>query len=1144
MTDNAGPEQQRETLPDEPVSGAVSASDETLPVAVRSSSWLRKTLWGLSGLLVLVVLLVGLVLVRLSIAPVSVSGFLNQIEALAEGALPEGQSLEIEDALVSFADQGGLALRLSGISLKDPDKTLLSAPRIDLVVGLLDLISSKLRPTEIYIPEMMAHVRRDENGRILIAGQDPGADEEVFGPPVRSQAIFYDPDEPEFVSLAYSMRRAIKPLTDPDLTKRPPRILIRNTEIALEDEIEGSSRSFHNVALSYNPTGAEDDLWRIDFAADGHNGRIAFAMAEYPLEEDQKGEEGRSIELRFADLSLADLAPRFADKSQNFQFAASLYGAARFDFDLKGELVDMRTALDVGAGQLEFDAEDSTYLDEASFRLDWDPGIRAMKLERGKVLFGETGGEFRGVAVWPETQDGDIRIALEGADIKLAARDNPNPAKFLKQLILNMKVGRESGVSTIERFAAIADEGNVQGSGSMAWVNGELTATMTFVASAMPYDLLGAIWPVPIANGARQWIIENIGAGQMTGGTIELSLTESMLERNEDNRLILPDEAVLVRFGAKDLRIKGFGDLPPAEKVDGSGVITGRTFVASIDEGYFLTKAGRRFPINSGLIEIPDHSEKPPIGVVVVDGEGDAAALGEIADSDPLNVLAQEKHKPGDLSGRAHARVKVRFPFLKDLKKEEVDYSAKIELKDFASAASIRGYKLNDATLSINTDGSRIAIVGNGLVDGLKTDLDLVTSTDDSVAFSSKFALKLDDDDRRKMGFDLSDWLRGPIFVKARQDGNEEGVTHFEVDLTKAVIALDEIGWRKKANVRGTAIFALADKGGLLSVRDAKLTGDGFDAVGSAEIDKQSGLQKLTVANLRLSRGDRLRLDVVQSQPDFYTVRLTGDLLDLRGKFLSGSIGAPTQKGAAPTGSYRINMAVKRIIGLSGHTLSDFTASILTMKGKDKSIKAKGLIDGRSQLSVDTKQDKHPTVQISSGDAGALLRFTGALDRVLGGRLAMSVALQDGWDKVSGSVLMKDFNLSGRVQQQREQSGSGQQVSNDFAKLTLQFSGQDGIYRIRDGVLKSASLGATMGGSLNLKEKTLSLGGTYIPAYGLNNIFSRVPVLGRIIGGRKNEGLIGITFKVKGSLSNPEVFINPASVLAPGVFRQIFEFNR
>ena len=1144
MTDNATPGQEQEPLSDNPLPQAETGEDLSKSVSSRAPRLRRKIFWGLAVLVLVLMILIGLILVRLSISPVSVSSFLGQIETLAEEALPPGQQLEIEDALVSFADQGGLALRLSGVRLTDHDQTKLAAKRIDLVVGLFDLISSRIRPTEIYIPEMMVHVRRDKDGRILIAGQDPGADEDVLGPPVRSQAVFYDPDEPEFVSLAYSMRRAIKPLTDPDLSKRPPRILIRNTEIAVEDEIEDNSRSLHNVALSYNPTGEKDDLWRIDFAADGHNGRIGFAMAEYPLEDTQQGDSGRSIELRFADLSLADLAPRFANKSQNFQFASSLYGAARFDFDLKGELVDMRAALDVGAGKLEFDFEDNAYLDEASLRLDWDPAIRAMKLERGKVLFGETGGEFRGVAVWPEKRDGDIRVAIEGTDIKLAARDNPNPAKTLKQLVLNMKIGRESGISTIERFAAIADEGSVQGAGSMAWVNGELTAKMTFIASEMPYDLLGAMWPVPIANGARKWIIENIQAGRMTGGTIELSLSESMLERNDENRLILPDNSVLVHFGAEDLRIKGFGDLPPADKVDGSGVITGRTFTASIKDGYFLTKAGRRFAIKSGMIEIPDHSEKPPIGVVVVDGEGDAAALGEIADSDPLNVLSQEKNKPGDLSGSAHARVKVRFPFLKDLKKEEVDYSAKIELKDFSSAASIRGYKLSDADLSINTDGARIDIAGKGKVDGLETDLDLVTSTDDSVAFSSKFALKLNDDDRRNLGIDLSDWLRGPVFVKAQQDGAQEGVTRFDVDLTKAVIALDEIGWSKKANVRGRARFALIDKGGTLLVQDAELSGDGFEAVATAEIDKQSGLKKLTVANLKLSRGDRLRLDVVQSQPDFYTARLTGDLLDLRGKFLTGSVGAPAKKDSGAKGSFRINMALNKVVGLSGHTLKDFTASILTVNGKDKSIKAKGLIDGRSELSVDTKQEKYPTVQISSGDAGALLRFTGALDRVLGGRLAMSVALQDGWNKVSGSLLMKDFNLSGRVQRQREQSSGGKQVSNDFAKLTLQFSGQNGIYRIRDGVLKSAALGATMGGSLNLKEKTLSLGGTYIPAYGLNNIFSRVPVLGRIIGGRKNEGLIGITFKVKGSLTNPQVFINPASVLAPGVFRQIFEFNR
>ena len=174
------------------------------------------------------------------------------------------------------------------------------------------------------------------SGRFLIAGQDPGAVDAVMGPPVRSQAVFYDPNEPEFVSFIYSMRRAIQPLADDDMSKRPPRILIKDTEVFFEDQMDGGERVFDRVAFSYDPAGDEDNLWRIDFAVDGHSGRIGFAMAEFPLTKEERGVDGRSIEFRFADVSLPDFAPRFADSSEGLKFASPFNGAARLDFDPRG----------------------------------------------------------------------------------------------------------------------------------------------------------------------------------------------------------------------------------------------------------------------------------------------------------------------------------------------------------------------------------------------------------------------------------------------------------------------------------------------------------------------------------------------------------------------------------------------------------------------------------------------------------------------------------------------------------------------------------------------------------------------------------------------------------------------------------------
>jgi len=97
---------------------------------------------------------------------------------------------------------------------------------------------------------------------------------------------------------------------------------------------------------------------------------------------------------------------------------------------------------------------------------------------------------------------------------------------------------------------------------------------------------------------------------------------------------------------------------------------------------------------------------------------------------------------------------------------------------------------------------------------------------------------------------------------------------------------------------------------------------------------------------------------------------------------------------------------------------------------------------------------------------------------------------------------------------------------------------------IEDALLRSPDVGATFSGRYDFDTTTISLTGTYLPAYAVNNLFSRVPILGFALGGGLREGLIGVTFKIEGPLGQPRVFFNPLSVVAPGILRKIFEFQQ
>ncbi len=60
------------------------------------------------------------------------------------------------------------------------------------------------------------------------------------------------------------------------------------------------------------------------------------------------------------------------------------------------------------------------------------------------------------------------------------------------------------------------------------------------------------------------------------------------------------------------------------------------------------------------------------------------------------------------------------------------------------------------------------------------------------------------------------------------------------------------------------------------------------------------------------------------------------------------------------------------------------------------------------------------------------------------------------------------------------------------------------------------------------------------PAYGLTGVLDSIPLLGTILSGGEGEGIVAMTFRVRGTPEDPEFSVNPLSLLAPGILRNIF----
>lgn len=210
---------------------------------------------------------------------------------------------------------------------------------------------------------------------------------------------------------------------------------------------------------------------------------------------------------------------------------------------------------------------------------------------------------------------------------------------------------------------------------------------------------------------------------------------------------------------------------------------------------------------------------------------------------------------------------------------------------------------------------------------------------------------------------------------------------------------------------------------------------------------------------------------------------------------------------------------------------------------------------GQKVIATDSSESGARSVSLQSKDAGAVLRFTGFYDKMQGGSIL--VALDSKGDgPLRGQIDARDFTLVNEPRLASLVSSSPNGTSlNDAVKKDIDVSvvtfergfsqiekGKNYI-NLANGVVRGSTIGTTFQGVLSDPQGNMALTGTFMPAYGINRIFGELPVLGLLLGNGRDRGLIGITYKLQGPIKQPQIIVNPISVIAPGIFRSIFEFQ-
>ncbi len=762
--------------------------------------------------------------------------------------------------------------------------------------------------------------------------------------------------------------------------------------------------------------------------------------------------------------------------------------------------------------------------------------------------------EFSG-AILPKAGPENPGYDFEIVSSRAALKPETSPeASVDVSAVVRGSIDTSSSVVNLTDIGLRTLSGELYGKGTLTFLGGSPRAVFGFRIPRMSVAHAKQIWPLNVAHGARKWVFEKVYGGFLTDSTIDVYLPEGRYGGPVQAPTLTPEE-LNASFNISGARFDIAGDLPPVRDAKGLVTVRGTNTEVQVESGTVYLDEGQSARVSEALIVIPYERGKPLMADVSATVSGSAAAVAAFAGRKPVDAMKNAPFALGDISGDASVTLKARFPLKAQTRAGDIDWSAKIDLKGVSIAKEFDGQTMSDANGSISADKSGFEMKAAAKLNGLPAKISLKQPFGDADAKRDlSVQLELNEKARATFAPGLNQYVKGPVYVDLSSvKGSDRQIT---ADLTKATIALDFVGWSKGPGVSAAATFAMSTVAGKTRLTDFDLSGESFAIRGDISLDK-SGLAEAALSSVRLVRGDNVSAKISRTK-NGYSVKVAGESLDVRAlvKRVTGSFDA----AAKAVGAIGISVEadIGQVTGFNSETLTGLRMSYSGRGARVDRLQISATTNGGGGVEVANRQEgEQRVVTIQSGDAGSLLRFFDYYDKMRGGSINVNLA-SSGDGPLNGSVDARNFTL---VDEPRMRSlvggapkGGGPSLTDavkkdiDVSKVKFSRGYADirksaGFLALGNGILRSEMIGLAFQGTAYDRAGNINISGTFMPAYGLNRIFGEIPLLGGILGNGRDRGLIGITFKLSGNAKKPQLSVNPISVIAPGIFRQIFEFQ-
>lgn len=686
----------------------------------------------------------------------------------------------------------------------------------------------------------------------------------------------------------------------------------------------------------------------------------------------------------------------------------------------------------------------------------------------------------------------------------------------------------------------------------------EILPSIDAVASITDMDIEGVAnyWPYNFGNLAYEWVTANIKEGMVTSATGKFKFSAedigNIIEREKSsvksNISPIPSDSIDATINIENAKLSYFDKFPHIEKVKAAVKFTGQSMDANVESAKTLDSN-----ISNAHVRFDNLWDHHLTINILGDFTGSAtdivkylkASYGEHPDTKEMTSVY-------NMTGEAAGNVQLAIPFLDHLKYNDVDIKILTNFKNIKLPAFINGKDVLGQDLAFTLDKYDINVKGGVNINNVLAKIDLYKNLTDPA--SNDLKLKLEGDfsplEMKELGLVDLPFVTGKMGLDVDFVSKDELITiSGTADVLQSQIKIENLGFEKMAGKKGSVAFRVIKPGKEdIIIEDFKLHGEGFSINGSGVVSANlSGFQDLSLMQARFGNSDFTA--TYKSSANSVNIDVTGKSLDLSNAKISEWFRPDSTKIKK---SLALNAVLATLYMKNGEEFKEFKSNLICSETMCKTGNLYGKFRDSNFVVMSLKNiGDRSALLVESDNAGALINALNISRNIKSGHLNVESTLgKSGSTTVAqGVIKISQFTavrtpLLGKILTLASLKGFEDLLNNQgisFKKFEAPFTMADGIINVSHAKSSGSSIGITAEGTVDTNKDEVDLKGVIVPAYAVNNIIGKIPLIGKIIIGKENEGILATKYSIKGSYDDAKISVNPLSILTPGFLRNIFD---